>query len=129
MQCFHQRNFGDSALANDLMGTRFDVAVARHFNPDRFREEWLAEGKRLTRELALDSAEALSEIVEHVKRGSDNADIVRRLSKRLRRKEREIRSEARMLAHSIQRVIGGTPLTDVGDRVATPLQRAHEVLS
>src|SRR6185503_13869768 len=71
MHCFHERNFGDSALANDLMGTRFDVAVARHFQPERFQEEWLAEGKRLTRELGLNSADALSEIVEHVKRDTE----------------------------------------------------------
>ena len=129
MQCFHRRNFGEAALANDLMGTRFDVAVAQHFNTERFREDWLTEGKRLTRKLALDSADALSEIVEHVKQGRDDGDLVRRLSRRLRLKEREIRSEARTLAHSIQRVIGGMPLTDVGDRVATPLQRAREVLS
>ena len=32
MRCFHRRNFGDAALANDLRGTRFDVAVARHFH-------------------------------------------------------------------------------------------------
>jgi anaerobic magnesium-protoporphyrin IX monomethyl ester cyclase len=128
MRCFHQRNFGDAALANDLMGTRFDVSVAGHFHSDRFEEVWLDEGKRLTRELALDSADALSEIVEHVKSDRDDADLVPRLSRRLRRKEREIRSEAMILARSIQRVIGGTPLTEVGDRVATSLQTAREVL-
>jgi hypothetical protein len=30
---FHERNFGDGALANQIMGSRFDVEVARHFHP------------------------------------------------------------------------------------------------
>lgn len=129
MKCFHQRNFGEAALANDLMGTRFDVAVARHFHSDRFDESWLEEGKRLTIELALDSTNALSEIVDHVKRGRDDAELVPALSRRLRQKEREIRREAMILARDIQRVIGGIPLTELGDRVATSLQTGREVLS
>jgi anaerobic magnesium-protoporphyrin IX monomethyl ester cyclase len=129
MRCFHERNFGDTALANDLMGTRFDVAVAEHFHAGQFQGEWLTEGKRLTRELALDSADALTEILDHVQRGHGDDDyFVRSLSMRLRAKEREVRSGAEALAQSIQRVLGGVPLTIVGDRVATPLQRAHEVL-
>ena len=109
------------------MGTRFDVAVARHFHPNQFQPAWDVEAKRLTRELALDSADALTEIVEHVKRGCEELDFTKRLSLRLRRKEREIRSEARDLARSIQRVTGGRSLTESGDQVATPLQRAQEV--
>src|SRR5260221_268965 len=31
---FHERNFGNNALSNRIMGTRFDVEVARHFHPD-----------------------------------------------------------------------------------------------
>jgi hypothetical protein len=50
-----------------------------------------------------------------------------RLSLRMRTKEKEIRRKAAVLARSIHGVIGGIPLTDVGDRVATPLQKAQEV--
>jgi hypothetical protein len=126
MQCFHERNFGENALANRIMGTRFDVEVARHFHPDRFQGEWLAEGKRLNRALALDTADGLAEIVEYVKRGDEgDASLVERLSGRLRRRENEIGAQAQVLARSIQDVVGGVPLTDIGDRVATPLQRAR----
>jgi anaerobic magnesium-protoporphyrin IX monomethyl ester cyclase len=123
MQCFHERNFGDNALANNLMGTRFDVEVARHFHPERFQAQWLAEGQRLNRLLALDTADGLTEIIEYVTRG-DQADaaLVARLSRRLRAREREIWAAARTLARDIQRSVGGIPLTDIGDRVATPLQ-------
>jgi radical SAM superfamily enzyme YgiQ (UPF0313 family) len=129
MRCFHTRNFGNAALANDLMGTRFDVEVARHFHPEWFQVEWLEQGKRLTRELALDSADGLAEIVDYVKRDfRHDTRFEAQLSRRLRSREKEIRAKARKLARSIQRVIGGSPLTDVGDRVATPLQRAQEIV-
>src|SRR5262249_49896791 len=59
MACFRERNFGGGALANRIMGTRFDVEVARHFHPERFSADWLDEGRALTRALALDSVEAL----------------------------------------------------------------------
>ena len=128
MQCFHERNFGERALANRFMGTRFDIEVARHFHPDRFQPEWLADGKRLSRKLALSTADGLAEIVQHVKDANQSdAEFVERVSQRLRAHEREIESEAHALARRIQVVVGGTSLTEVGDRVATPLQMAQEV--
>jgi radical SAM superfamily enzyme YgiQ (UPF0313 family) len=128
MQCFHQRNFGDRALANRFMGTRFDIEVARHFHPEKFQQEWLLEGKELSRKLASSTADGLTEIVEHVKkRHHSDTRFVANLSKHLRAHEREIESEARALARRIQIAIGGTSLTEIGDRVATPLQMAQEV--
>jgi radical SAM superfamily enzyme YgiQ (UPF0313 family) len=128
MQCFHERNFGERALANHFMGTRFDIEVARHFHPEQFQPEWLAEGKRLSRKLAHSTADGLSEIVRHVKDGGhSDPELVESLSRRLRKHEREIEIEAHALARAIQSVIGGTSLTELGDRVATPLQTAVEV--
>jgi len=128
MQCFHERNFGEDALANRIMGTRFDVEVARHFHPRLFQPDWLEEGKRLNRALALNTVEGLTDIIQHVRTGRESdSDLVEHVSARLRACERQIGYRARTLAHSIRDVVGGWPLTDLGDRVATPLQRAHEV--
>ncbi len=128
LTCFRERNFGEDALANRIMGTRFDVEVARHFHPELFRPEWLEEGKRLNRALALDTVDALAEIVAHVKNAADDDEerLVATLRRRLRAKEEEVGAGARALARSISDVIGrGLPLTELGDRVATPLQRAR----
>ena len=127
MACFRERNFGGDALANRIMGTRFDVEVARHFHPEQFRPEWLVTGQALNRALGLDSVDALTEIVEHVKRtGDGDAQLVDRLSRRLRETERVVGAGARALAGAITDVLGrGRPLTELGDRVATPLQRAR----
>jgi anaerobic magnesium-protoporphyrin IX monomethyl ester cyclase len=126
MGAFHARNFGNDALSNRIMGTRFDVEVARHFHPRSFSPAWLSEGKELSRRLANDGCDALARIVTHVKSGgpvSEDAALVRELIPGLRRTEREIGEEARELARRLQRAIGqGSPLTDLGDRVATPLQ-------
>jgi hypothetical protein len=41
--------------------------------------------------------------------------------------ERTIAARARELARTLQRSVGvGAPLTDLGDRVATPLQTARQ---
>lgn len=130
MQCFGPRNFGDGALANRIMGTRFDVEVARHFHAERFDAAWLAEGKELSRVLGVDSVLGMRRIVEHVRRdesGAGDAALVREVSEGLRATEAHIRERAVVLASTLQRSIGrGAPLTDMGDRVATPLQRARE---
>jgi len=124
MRAFFERNFGEDALANRIMGTRFDIEVCRHFHPDRFRPEWLAEGKELSRILAADSADGLDALVDHVEAGrSDDADVVARVAAKLRATEGHVGQRARDLARRIQGVLQrGKPLTDVGDRVATPLQ-------
>jgi len=126
MSAFRARNFGEDALNNRIMGTRFDLEVCRHFHPDVFRPSWLEEGKALTRALSLDSADALSAILTRVEEGAparEDAAFVAELSARLRTKEREIGAAARDLARTLSRAIGrGRPLTEIGDMVATPLQ-------
>lgn len=130
MRTFGARNFGNDALANRIMGTRFDVEVARHFHPERFDAAWLEEGKDLTRMLGLDSVRGMRRIVAHVKsdapgRGDD--EMVTALAEELRAVEDVVRARCVDLAKVLQVRIGqGVPLTDIGDRVATPLQRARE---
>jgi radical SAM superfamily enzyme YgiQ (UPF0313 family) len=126
MECFHARNFGHDALANRIMGTRFDLEVCRHFHPEIFRPAWLAEGKALNQQLARDTADGLTSIVDAVKRGAsidDERALVNRLAPGLRATERDVGERCRDLAQRLQAAIGrGRPLTDLGDRVATPLQ-------
>ena len=124
MQAFYERNFGEDALANRIMATRFDIEVCRHFHADRFRPEWLAEGKALSTALALDSAKGLETIVDHVEAGrADDHELVTRIAAGLRETEREVAEAARDLAWRIETVLQrGASLTDVGDRVATALQ-------
>ncbi|MEZ4232030.1 MAG: radical SAM protein [Polyangiaceae bacterium] len=125
MQCFHARNFGDGALANRIMATRFDVEVCRHFHPDRFRAEWMTRGKDLSRRLATDTADGLEAILEHVRTQPPSADaeLVSRLTPGLRATEADVFQAARDLASELLGAVGqGRPLTVLGDRVATPLQ-------
>jgi radical SAM superfamily enzyme YgiQ (UPF0313 family) len=130
MEAFHERNFGEGALANRIMGTRFDVEVVRHFHPEAFRAEWLARGKDLSRRLTLTGADGLSEIVGFVKRGGGLAEeraLVEGLAARMRAVEADIGEGARELARELLASVGqGAPLTEIGDRVMTPLQRARE---
>jgi hypothetical protein len=127
LAAFHARNFAAGALANHIMGLRFDIEVARHFHADIFDPAWLAEGKALCTALASDTISGLKRIVEHVKASppstkADNA-LVRDLSAHMRETEREIWGACRSLATRMSaRVQRGTPLTEIGDLVATPLQ-------
>lgn len=127
MDAFHERNFGGDALANRLMGTRFDVEVCRHFHRDVFQPAWLDEGKDLNRMLSLDTADGLQEIVDFVKAhdsSEKDGDFTADLAARLRAREADIGARARSLATRLHRAIGrGRPLTEIGDKVATPLQR------
>jgi anaerobic magnesium-protoporphyrin IX monomethyl ester cyclase len=126
MECFMPRNFGDEALANRIMGTRFDIEVSRHFHPEAFSPEWLEEGKELSRILTLDGADALEKIVDFVERdgsASEERALVAELSVQLRATERVVRDRCKALASTLMRRLNrGKPLTDLGDRVATPLQ-------
>lgn len=126
MRAFHVRNFGPEALNNRIMGTRFDLEVTRHFHPEVFEPAWLDEGRRLTRTLALDSADGLSAIVARVRSGADPDEdyaFADELAIGLRAVEAEVRAGAVALARTLAGAVGqGAPLTDIGDRVATPLQ-------
>lgn len=131
MQCFEERNFGVDALANRIMGTRFDIEVCRHFHPESFRKEWNDEGQSLSRAMTLSGADALERIVRFVvadaPRSAEKELVVEEAS-RLRAVERDVRGRAQELARSLLSTVKrGKPLTFIGDRVATPLQRAREV--
>ena len=129
MEAFRARNFGDDAVANRIMGTRFDVEVCRHFHHDLFRPEWLEEGRAVSRALAMDTARGLEKLVRHVRSGApriEDAALAIDLARELRTVERDVRARARALARTMRDAIGrGAPLTDIGDRVATPLQDAR----
>jgi anaerobic magnesium-protoporphyrin IX monomethyl ester cyclase len=131
MRCFDERNFGIDALANRIMGTRFDVEVCRHFHPDIFRPEWLEEGKALSRTMSLSSADSLERIVQFVSRHGSAAEertIVEEVTAKLRADEGAVRGRAQALARELLATVKqGRPLTYLGDRVATPLQKAREV--
>jgi hypothetical protein len=129
MRCFETRNFGLDALANRIMGTRFDVEVARKFHPDLVKPEWIAEGQNLSRVMSHSSADSLERIVRFVREnGTDEHGLVEREAKFLRAAENAVRGRASALAYELMDTIQrGKPLTFLGDRVATPLQRAREV--
>jgi radical SAM superfamily enzyme YgiQ (UPF0313 family) len=131
MRCFDERNFGAEALANRIMGTRFDVEVCRHFHPEVFRGEWLEEGKSLSRAMTLSGVASLERIIAFVRAGaaaSAEAALVAEEAACLRAAEGNVRGRAQDLARALQSVVRqGQPLTWLGDRVATPLQAAREV--
>jgi anaerobic magnesium-protoporphyrin IX monomethyl ester cyclase len=131
MQAFHERNFGNNALSNRIMGTRFDVEVARHFHPGVVKADWVDEGKTLSSILSNDGADALEKIVNYVKRDaprSEDDEFARKVAEGLRATEDRIRSRARDLARTLRDAIGrGQPLTEIGDLVATPLQEARQI--
>ncbi len=126
MACFVPRNFGEEALANTIQGMRFDLEIVRRFHPDAHDERLYAAGGALSRRLALDSVEALRELLAHVEQGAtDDGAAVARLSARARAVEADVRSQMLEVAAALAARVGrGTPLTYLGDRVATPLQRA-----
>jgi len=131
MRCFDERNFGVDALANRIMGTRFDIEVVRHFHPELFREEWLVEGKELSRAMTLSGAESLERIVRFASADGaavDEEALVAEETAKLRAAEDGVRAGARDLARALLATVKrGKPLTWIGDRVATPLQKAREV--
>lgn len=131
MSCFRPRNFGADALANRLMGTRFDLEVARFFHPEVMRPEWRLQGRTLNETLGRESVQMLRTIVEHVRSDaptSQDVKLVQQLSRQMRRTERVVDAQARALANELYERIGrGKPLTVLGDRVATPLQSAPRI--
>ncbi|HEY3352349.1 MAG TPA: cobalamin-dependent protein [Polyangia bacterium] len=109
LACFHRRNFAGGALANRLMGTRFDVEVCRYFHPEAFEDAFLDEGRALSRTLTADSVSGLREILDFVQtHGPDapTAAFVADLSARLRGVEREVLGRAAALEEQVQRAAG-----------------------
>ena len=110
-RCFYPRNFAAGALANRLMGTRFDVEMARHFHPAVYRAEWLARAKALSRALSADSVRALEAIIGFV--GSDapraaELDFTARLGAELRATEAALCAEATALEREVQQAAGAS---------------------
>jgi hypothetical protein len=128
MAVFLPRNFGEDALANTIQGMRFDLEIVRHFHPDAHDPALYRAGRELSRRLALDSVASLRRLMEQVERGAPaatDAPLVDELSRHSRAVEAQVRAEMIALAAQLhQRVGRGLPLTYLGDRVATPLQRA-----
>ncbi len=126
MACFLPRNFGEDALANTIQGMRFDLEIVRRFHREVHDQRSYEAGGALSRRLALDSVETLRILLAHVESGTTgDGEIVARLSRRARAVEAEVRSEMLGIAGRLQTRVGrGVPLTYLGDRVATPLQRA-----
>lgn len=109
LRCFMPRNFGDGALANRLMGTRYDVEVCRHFHPAIFRAAWLEQARQLSRELTLDSIAALREIIDFVRRegpAASGRSLVGALARRLRCVERDVVQRAAALEQTLQDALG-----------------------
>jgi radical SAM superfamily enzyme YgiQ (UPF0313 family) len=130
MGCFLPRNFGEDALANTIQGMRFDLEVARRFHPEAHDESLYRAGTALSRRLALDSVETLRTLADHVETsGTDRAGdaaLVAQLAQRARAVEAAVRAEMLEIATALAARVGrGVPLTFIGDRVATPLQRAR----
>jgi hypothetical protein len=129
MACFLPRNFGDDALANTMQGMRFDLEIARRFHPEAHDDRLYQAGTALTRRLALDSVTTLRTLADHVAAGdADRARdeaLVARVAARAREVEAALRGEMLEIAAALHARVGrGVPLTYLGDRVATPLQRA-----
>ncbi len=129
-RAFFDRNFQTDAIANNLMLTCFDVEVARRFHPQRWREEWRSEIRRLTARLGRDSVAGMREVISRVKANEPrrgDAAFCAELAGRLREVEHEVREGSFELARDLRSVLQqGTPLTFCPDRAQTPLQRARE---
>jgi len=130
MRCFYDRNFTPGSLANRLMGTRFDVEVARFFHPDLYSPAWLERSKSLSRALARDSVAGLREIVSSVsegRTGSDGQDFEWDLCSRLRAAERNLAGAAEALEDEVRDALGtGHVLTGpvpVGEGARIPAAR------
>lgn len=130
MACFQPRNFGEDALANTIQGMRFDLEIVRRFHPEAHDPRLYDAGIALSRRLALDSVEILRALLAQVEDGdgasrASDASVVMRLAARARAVEADVRAEMLQIAGRLQARVGrGVPLTYLGDRVATPLQRA-----
>jgi hypothetical protein len=125
---FRERNFASDALANMMMSTRFDVEIIRRFHPEKLDPSWTPRAKQLSRDLGEDSMRGLRSIIERVKTEvplAGDARFVEKWRQRLAESDAVLRARSHDLAREIQdSVQHGTALTFVGDRVATPLQRA-----
>ena len=128
MACFMPRNFGEDALANTIQGMRFDLEIAKRFHPHAHDRQLYEAGRDLSRRLALDSVATLRTLHAHVRQGASpaaDAALVSRLAQHTRAVEHDVRAAMLSIAQTLHARVGqGLPLTYLGDRVATALQRA-----
>jgi radical SAM superfamily enzyme YgiQ (UPF0313 family) len=109
LHAFHARNFSGRALANRLQSTRFDVEVARHFHPDRFKPAWGQAARALSRRLASSSASGVRRIVQHVRQGGGGDEaLLEGLEQELRACEAAIEAEAWQLEQEVSRSVGAS---------------------
>ena len=128
MATFRPRNFGDQALANHIMGTRFDMEVARHFHPEACDPTWQPRALALSSALTRDTVAHLTAIVDRVATGTPaatDAAFIEHHAAQMRAVETQLWAGCRTLAAELADRIGGVPLTLSGDVPATPLQEAR----
>jgi hypothetical protein len=110
---------------------RFDLEIVRRFHPEAHDAHLYDAGGALSRRLALDSVAILRALLAHVQGGAapvTDAALVARLAGEARAVESEVREQMLALARRLHERVGrGQPLTFLGDRVATSLQRAVAV--
>jgi len=112
-KAFYPRNFAAGALANRLMGTRFDVEMARHFHPEVYRPRWLQRARALSSALARDSVDGLRRIVDFARRDAPRDEepvFLAALSATLRATEARLEPEATALESEIQHAVGAACL-------------------
>lgn len=109
LRTFVPRNFEGDEPVTRLMGTRFDVEIARRFHPDAFDPLWLESAKDLARALNADSTAAMREIIAFVQGGAPEGDedgFVASINNRLRATEARIVEAAGALEETIQAGVG-----------------------
>ena len=129
MRAFHARNFSDTALANRMQSTRFDVEVLRHFLPERFEADLLDEARAPSRALTADSVAGVREILGFVARDapvSAETAFVADLSARLRAVEQGIEARAANLGQRV-RVLAGATCEHARPRGTRPAILSQEV--
>ena len=107
MRCFYDRNFATGALANRLMGTRFDVEVARFFHPELYRPAWIGAFEIPQPRARHGLRRGLREIVSFVsegRTGSDGQDFEWDLCSRLRAVEDQLAGAAAALEDEVRRL-------------------------
>jgi anaerobic magnesium-protoporphyrin IX monomethyl ester cyclase len=122
---FFERNFGADPVAHVAMALRGDVALARHFRPEAFREEWLTESRRISRVLGEDSVARLTALTTLVRERphASRQLLSASLAAGAHEVDHRIRAEARAVAQSIHDTLGVDTLVSRKAELATPLQR------
>lgn len=119
---FYDRNFGADPAAYVAMALRGDVALARHFSPERYRPRWLEETQAISRQLGEDSVQVLRRIIAGVEADRSRHAMVAEAKAQLAQTDLEVRRRAKAVADDIHRELGVETLTSRDIDLATPLQ-------